>query len=246
MNTSHGGHHPTTHSPRRGDPGPYAAVLQDLQHIFAGRLQALVAYGDPNASPALSLALVQAITADDLAACAARASTWHRSGCATPLLLTREEFAGSLDAFPIEYGEILDTHRVIAGDDPFHGLTIRDEDVRRAVETQVKSLLLHLREDFVDSRARPADVAALVAESAPAFAQLVRRLARLDDVACTTNQELCTYATGRPKLDPRVVGDVLAMAKNPDAAGVDAARLFPSYLAAVESLWRFVDRWRHA
>jgi hypothetical protein len=232
MNTSHG--------------GPYAVVLQDLQHIFGGRLRGLVAYGDPNAAPALSLALVDAISADDLNACAARASAWQRSGCATPLLLTRDEFAGSLDAFPLEYGEILETHRVIHGDDPFSGLAIRDEDVRRACEVQVKSLLLHLREDFIESRGRPADVAALVAESAPAFAQLLRRLARLDDVACTTNQELCAYAAGRPKLDARVVGDVLALAKNPSASGVDAARLFPQYLAAVEALWTFVDRWRHA
>jgi hypothetical protein len=232
MNTSHG--------------GPYAVVLQDLQHIFSGRLQAFVAYGDPNASPAMSLALVHAINADDLNACAGRASAWERSGCATPLLLTRDEFAGSLDAFPLEYGEILDTHRVIHGDDPFGGLTIRDEDVRRACEVQVKSLLLHLREDFIESRGRPADVAALVAESAPAFGQLLRRIARLDDVACTTNQELCTYASGRPKLDARAVGDVLALAKNPSAAGVDPGRLFPGYLAAVEALWRYTDRWRHA
>ena len=232
MNTSHG--------------GPYAVVLQDLQHIFTGRLQALVAYGDPNAAAALSLALVQAITADDLAACAARASAWHRSGCAAPLLLTRDEFAGSLDAFPIEYGEILETHRVIHGDNPFAGLTIRDEDVRRACEVQVKSLLVHLREDFIESHARTTDVAALVIESAPAFAQLLRRLARLDDVTCTNSQELCTYAGSRPRLDARVVGDVLALAKNPSGAGVDAARLFPQYLAAVEALWRFIDRWRHA
>jgi len=232
MNTSHG--------------GPYAVVLQDLQHIFSGRLHGFAAYGDPNATPAQSLALVHAISADDLAACAARASAWHRAGCATPLLLTREEFAGSLDAFPLEYGEILDTHRVIHGDNPFDGLSIRDEDVRRACEMQVKSLLLHLREDFIESHGRPADVAALVTDSAPAFAQLLRRLARLDDVTCTTNQDLCTFASARPKLDARVVGDVLALAKNTSATGVDPARLFPQYLAAVEALWKFVDRWGHA
>lgn len=225
--------------------GPYAAVLEDLQHIFGSRLLALVAYGDVNATAALSLALVQTITADDLAACAARAAAWQRGGCATPLLVTREEFAGSLDAFPLEYGEILDTHRLIHGHDPFAGLTIRDEDVRRACEVQVKSLLLHLREDFIESRGRPSEAAALVTESAPAFSQLLRHLARLDHAACTTSQELCAYAGSRPRLDGRVVGDVLALARNPSASGVDASRLFPAYLAAVEALWQFVDRWRH-
>ena len=224
--------------------GPVAVALHDLQHIFGERLQAVVAYGRPDATPMPSLVLVRSITAADLDECAARVASWHRAGCATPLLLTREEFAGSLDAFPIEYGEILDSHRVIYGDSPFAGLTISDEDVRRACEVQVKSLLLHLRENFVEVHGRPADVAALVSDSAPAFAQLLRRLARLDDVTCSTNQDLCTYASTRPHLDGRVVGDVLALAKNPSAAGVDASRLFPQYLAAVEALWRFTDRWK--
>jgi hypothetical protein len=224
--------------------GPLAVALHDLQHIFGERLQAFVAYGDADASPAPSLALVRSISADDLGACAARAASWQRAGCATPLLLTGEEFAGSLDAFPIEYGAILDSHRVLFGGNPFAGLTIRDEDVRRACEVQVKSLLLHLREDFIECRGRSADVTALVADSAPAFAQLLRRLARLDDVVCTTNAEIANYACGRPKLDARVVGDVLALSRSASASGVDAVKLYPEYLAAVESLWRFVDSWR--
>ena len=234
MDNAHGGTH----------TGPLAVALQDLQHIFGGRLQAFVAYGDPDASPAPSLALVRSITVDDLGACASRAASWQRAGCATPLLLTGEEFAGSLDAFPLEYGAILESHRVLFGGNPFAGLTIRDEDVRRACEVQVKSLLLHLREDFIECRGRTADVTALVADSAPAFAQLLRRLARLDDVVCTTNAEIANYACGRPKLDARVVGDVLALARNASASGVDAVKLYPEYLLAVESLWQFVDSWR--
>ena len=78
--------------------GPLAAALQDLQHIFGDRLQAFVSYGPPSARGAASLAIVGRITADDLDRCAAHATSWHRAGCATPLLLTQEEFAGSLDA----------------------------------------------------------------------------------------------------------------------------------------------------
>ena len=86
--------------------------------------------------------------------CASRVASWHRAGCATPLLLTKDEFAGSLDAFPIEYGEILETHRIVFGVDPFAGLTIRTEDLRRECETLVKSHLVHLRENYVECRGR--------------------------------------------------------------------------------------------
>lgn len=226
--------------------GPLAATLHDLQHIFGDRLQAFVAYGHADEAPAPSVALVRTLTHDDLAACAARAAAWHRAGSATPLLLTRDEFAGSLDAFPVEYGEIIDTHRPIFGVDPFAGLSIRADDLRRACEVQIKSHLLHLREDFVECGGRPAAVSALVSDSAPGFALLLRRLARLDGHAAATPVDLGVYAALRPKLDPRVVGDVLALSSGASAAGVDPARLFPAYLTALERLSQFIDTWKLA
>ena len=226
--------------------GPLAATLHDLQLIFGDRLQAFVAYGHPGAAPSPSVALVHTLTNDDLTACAARASAWHRAGSATPLLLTTDEFAGSLDAFPVEYGEIIDTHRLLFGVNPFAGLSIRADDLRRACEVQVKSHLLHLRENFVECGGRPSAVAALVTDSAPAFALLLRRLAQLDGHPAGSHVDLGAYAGQRPKLDPRVVGDVLALTSGASAAGVDPARLFPGYLAAVEQLSHFIDSWKLA
>jgi len=226
--------------------GPLAATLHDLQHIFGDRLQAFVAYGPAHATPAPNLALVRTLTSDDLVACAARATAWHRAGSATPLLLTTAEFAGSLDAFPVEYGEIIDTHRLLYGVDPFAGLAIRPDDLRRACEVQVKSHLLHMREDYVECGARPSAVASLVTDSAPAFALLLRRLAHLDGHAAATHADLGAFAAGRAGLDPRTVGDVLALSSSSSTSGVDPSRLFPAYLAAVEQLAHFIDSWKVA
>lgn len=225
------------------DGGPLTAALHDLQNIFSDRLLAVVAYGQPGASPAPSLALVRAISADDLDRCAAHAAAWHRAGCATPLLLTRDEFAGSLDAFPIEYGEILETRRLLYGTDPFAGLSIRTEDLRREIETLVKGHLVHLRENYIDCRGRQADISALVAEGAPGFALILRRLAKFDGFPAGTNAELGAYAVKRPGLDARTVGDLLAVGAQ-QGSGVDGPRIYPAYLHAVEQLWNFIDRWK--
>ncbi len=225
------------------DGGPLTAALHDLQNIFSDRLLAVVAYGQPGASPAPSLALVRAISADDLDRCAAHAAAWHRAGCATPLLLTRDEFAGSLDAFPIEYGEILETRRLLYGTDPFAGLSIRTEDLRREIETLVKGHLVHLRENYIDCRGRQADISALVAEGAPGFALILRRLAKFDGFPASTNAELGAYAVKRPGLDARIVGDLLAVGAQ-QGSGVDGPRIYPAYLHAVEQLWNFIDRWK--
>ena len=102
---------------------------------------------------------------------------------------------------------------------------------------------MNLRENYVECRGRQSELGELVAHAAPAFALILRRLARLDGSPAETHADLNAYAARRPGLDPRVVGDVLAMAGQ-QPAGVDAIRIYPAYLAAVEQLWRFIDGWR--
>src|SRR6187401_904368 len=101
-----------------GAPATVQAVLADLQAIFGARLEAFVVYAPTN-TPRPSVAIVHSLDLADLTACAARAARWQRAGAATPVLLTRREFARSLDAFPVEFGEIIETHEKLFGDDPF-------------------------------------------------------------------------------------------------------------------------------
>lgn len=221
-------------------------VLDDLQRIFSDRLMAVVVYGWRRSAPVPTLVLVSSLTSDDLSACAALVGRWHRAGAATPLLQTRTEFARSLDAFPIEYGEILEHHEVLFGHDPFEGLAIGRDDLRRACEVQVKSHLLHLREDYVESGGRHADIDALVRESAPGFSAVLRQLARLDEAPGLGRPDLIAWAHSRVDLESRVVGDLLALADSEGSEGIDAVRLFPQYLGTMERLAEFVDRWRTA
>ena len=221
-------------------------VADDLRRIFGDRLEALVAYGWRQSGAVPSLALVASLGLDDLNACGARNATWARAGAATPLLLTRGDFARSLDAFPVEYGEIIDSHEVVVGASPFAGLDIRPDDLRRACEVQAKSHLIHLREDYIQAAGRPADVEALVRDSAPGFAALIRHLARLDRAPAHTVADLGRYATTNIGLDAHAVGDLLAFAEAENMPSIDATKLFPSYLMCMERLAEFVDQWHGA
>lgn len=221
--------------------GPAAVVLADLQAIFAARLEAFVVYA-PTHSPRPSVAIVHSLDLADLTACAARAGRWQRAGAATPVVLTRREFARSLDAFPVEFGEIIDSHEVLHGADPFAGLAVAAADLRRACEGQTRSLLLHLREDYMEGGGDGRAITSLVVDSAPEFRALLSLLARLDGHRLS-GRDLALWAADRLGLDPRTVSDVLHVANAPDGAGVDAVRLFPDYLAAVEGLARRVDEW---
>jgi hypothetical protein len=225
-----------------------AALVTDLRRIFAGRLRSLVAYGpcvEGHGDALLTcLALVDSLGVSDLEACARLSHQWERHGLAIPLILPDQEFRRSLDAFPLEYAEILRAHDPVFGADPFEGVAISREDLRRACETQVKSHLVHLREAFIETRGRPQAIADLVTASAPAFAALLRNVARLNGGASPGRADATREGARAAGLPDAVVADVLALDRPSTIPTTDAARLFPQYLAAVEQLARVVDSWR--
>jgi hypothetical protein len=201
-----------------------ALLQRDLRSIFGARLRSLSTY----AGGAHTLVIVDTLTADDLRACATRAGAWHDAKLATPLFLAAHEFESALDAFPLEFGAILADHVVVAGQAPFDGLTVDPADVRRAIEVQARSHLLHLREGFIEARGRSDALSLLIVDSAPAFSALLTSLGRLDR-----------------SFDPGPAAtEIAALAGAHDVSSAEAERLFPPYLEAVERLVTHVDSWR--
>ncbi len=225
-----------------------ASLVVDLQRVFGSRLRSVVAYGPQldgdDDEPLTCLALVESLSVSDLEACAAMARQWKHRGLGIPLILPVQEFQRSLDAFPLEYGEIVRAHARVFGDDPFTDISISKEDLRRACETQVKSHLVHLREGFIESAGKPEEVADLVTTSAPAFAVLLRSVARLTGTTSNDRAESARAGATAARLPEDVVADVLALEHRSQLRAIDAARLFPAYLDAVEQLARAVDSWR--
>jgi hypothetical protein len=223
-------------------------LVSDLRGVFGDRLRSVVAYGPhlegTTSAPLTCLALVTDLAAADLEACARASARWQRREIATPLILPVSEFRSSLDAFPLEYGEIMRAHQRVFGEDPFDGVAIATEDLRRACETQIKSHLVHLREGFIESGGRPRDVADLVAASAAGFTALLRHVARLNGCEATSRAEATREGAREAGLPEGIVGDLMALEGNSSLATADPARLFPEYLAAVEQLARTIDTWR--
>jgi hypothetical protein len=224
-------------------------LAADLRAIVASRLRAVVVFGShaDNAharatpeQPVRTLVLVDNLGFADLEGCARRAGAWARETLATPLVIASDEFARSLDAFPIEFGTIIASHTVVAGTDPFVGLQVATGDLRRACEVQARAHLLHLREGYIEAGGNPSAIHELVGSSAAPLRTLLLNLARIDGIAARTPGELAAYAErtiGRTS----ALGDVLAIAG--DVQATDAARLYPSYLDAVQRLVGYVDRW---
>jgi hypothetical protein len=241
-------------------PAAVHTLERELRGIFGSRLQSLVVYGldvyarhgsaDPGGHdtggppPTHTLAIVDALTADDLRGCSERAARWHQAGLATPLLLAHHEFGRSLDAFPFEFGAIMSDHLLVAGSDPFEGLGVEPSDLRRACELQARSHLLHLREAYIETRGRGDALAVLIVSSAPGFAALVKSIARLDGQTGRDPASAARYVERVLDLPDATISAVVALAGVREISSAEAERLFRPYLEAVDRLVKYVDQWR--
>jgi hypothetical protein len=189
------------------------------------------------------MAIVDALTASDLRACAALTASWHDRGLATPLVVAAHEFERSLDAFPLEFGAILADHEVVTGANPFDGLAVDAADIRRACEVQARSHLLHLREGFLETRGRADALAVLIVESAASFAALIRSVARLETTAAEETATAARHAERTLGVAPGSIVDIVSLVGVSEISSEQAERLFPPYLEAAEKLVAYVDGW---
>ncbi len=220
------------------------ALASDLRRVFGNRLLSVSAYGTNGDSDdeVHSIALVDRLSFDDFLACVPLAREWDKRGLAVPLILERDEFVRTLDVFPLEYGEIIDNHVPIYGQDPFDGLQVADADRRRACELQAKSHLIHLREGFLEARGEPRAIASLIAASADGYRRLLINLLALVAPSGRHVDDLPGEAERHLGVSAALTHDVLTAHKSSTIA--DPTALMARYVTAVESIWEFVDAWK--
>jgi hypothetical protein len=220
-------------------------LAADLRRAFGERLLSLVAYGlkKPAPVPRLvhSLALVDRLAFADLAACAPLTDGWRRRSLAVPLILERDEFVRTLDVFPLEYGDIIANHIVVAGADMFGATRVSAGDVRRACELAAKSHLIHLREGFLETAGSSSAVSELIAASAPAFRTLLANIARLAD---DDDEDVAETAERQIGVSAALVREVLSAGAGTRSSIADPTALLAQYVAASERVWEYVDTWR--
>lgn len=150
---------------------------------------------------------------------------WTAAGHPPPLILTEREWRDSADAFPIEYEDIRAGHRVLAGRDPWHGIRVQPQHVRRQLEHELMGKLVHLRQAYAAEWNRPKRLAEVVGGTRPGFLTMLRAVLRLAGRG----------APSAPEALVRDAGALIGFA--PDALTDPAA-----YLDAVTRTAEYVNR----
>jgi hypothetical protein len=192
--------------------------------------------------------VVERVTMEHLRREGAIAAAWRDAGNPPPLTLTRAEWVGSADIFPIEYGDILAHHKVLKGSLPLEGIRVDHEHLRLQLEHEAMSKLLRLRHTVLTAAGAEKILLEMLEGSSKALLTLLRATLRLvGDEPAADSELLCAQARDRLGLETSPVLRVIRHLRGKEKLTPrDAAAHVESYLGLAAGLVDYLDRYSHS
>ena len=221
-----------------------------VSQALGGRLVSLLLYGSaasgthvPGRSDVNTLLICDAVDEGLFVALEPALARWVRAGNPAPLILAEREWRASADAFAIEYEEIRHAHRVLAGRDPWAGISVRREDLRRQLESELMGKLVRLRQLYAAFRSDPKRLTQVIVGSTAGVFTMLRTALRLAGrTAPAAPEDLVRQAAAVIGFPPESLEDVVAHVRGRSRLAL-AARdpRAAAYLAAVARTAEFVN-----
>jgi predicted nucleotidyltransferase len=222
-----------------------------VREAFGSDLESIIIYGSylketfvPGVSDINVLVLLKQVDASKLAAFGKTAQRVVRRNRIAPLILSTEEFTTSADVFPMEYLDIVTTHKLVHGEDSTLELRLSREHLRHQVEHQLRGHLLSLRQLVVASSARRTSRRALRKElhrwcgSLSAILRGVLRLHAAETIP-GSDREIVSQLNKVTGLEP---GPITELVESRSGSAIDSRQLILRLVDRLGELVRIVDR----
>jgi predicted nucleotidyltransferase len=216
-----------------------------VTNLYGPSLQAIVLYGSAARGDYLpgrsNLNLLVLLTKSDVSLLQNYTNIhkrFKREQIAVPLFLSEEELRTSVSLFPMEYTDIASFHHVLAGRDPFIGLTIDGRHLGVQCEQEIRGNLLRLRQRFVEGSATVEAMAMLLPLSLTALLACLRVVLRELRVTVprTTDGVLSTLHSAAG-IDAMVLQEVWNLKRGVISPGpAEFPRLFERYLSTLDAV----------
>jgi predicted nucleotidyltransferase len=190
------------------------------------------------------LVVTDRLDAEVLTSLTALCSTWGRGGNPAPMLFEKETLLRSADVFPVEFSDIIQTHKIIYGQNPFEGMKIEPADLRLQLEHELKSKLIILRGRFLGTKGAAKEVEALMVSSVSSFLSLFKAILRLyGENPPAKKMEALPLLAKHIKIDIEIFAIVWDLKEGKKCEDLTSVQLFSRYLTAVQNVTNEVDLW---
>jgi hypothetical protein len=222
------------------------SYVKDVVKTYGNELEGIILYGSAVRGeflPGLSnLNVLLILSSYDLSVLKQYDSLhkrWSKEHVVVPLFLTTADLKSASTAFPLEYQDILDCHRLLWGQDPFVGLKVDSRYLAAEVVQGLRGNLFRLRQRLVEGRSTEEAITILLPLSITALLPVLRGLQRLLDRPVVAHGEpLLKDIESHLEVDLSGLRDALALKRGHISPGQkEIPRLMDRYL---ESLTRLV------
>ncbi len=221
-----------------------------MRDAFGDNLRSVILYGSAAGgdfheghSDLNVLYVLGRVGLEELEASKPIAEWWRKGKHPSPLIFAQDEIRRSTDAFPIEFLDLAENHRVLHGEDVAANLEIPPLHHRAQVEHELRAKLLKLRQRYALIHHDRKAVVALMVDALSSFAALFRHAVRAAGNPCGLGKAETFAAAARQfQLDARPFLEILEVrAGTRQAKDLDARRTFQSYLDGVARMAAAVD-----
>jgi predicted nucleotidyltransferase len=222
------------------------SYVKDVTKIYGNELESIILYGSAVRGEFLpgrsNLNLLLVMSSYDLAVLKQYDDIhkrWSKEQVVVPLFLTSDDLQSASVAFPLEYHDIHDCHRLLWGQDPFVGLKIDSRYLAAEVLQTLRGNLLRLRQRLVEGKSTEEAITILLTLSITALLPALRGVQRLLDRPVLAHGEpLLNDIEANLDLDLSSLRDALLLKRGQISPGQkEIPRLMDRYL---ESLTRLV------
>jgi hypothetical protein len=226
-------------------------LVERLKQAAGQNLRAVVLYGSAVAngfhqehSDLNVLLLLDRTGAEELKPLQPVSRWWWRNGHPAPLVFTLDELQNSADVFAIELLDIKRHHHMLLGEDFLRDLRVPMVLHRLQVERELWTNVIRLREAYLRSRDRRAELVDLMIASASSFATLFHHsLIALGKDAPASHRDSASRLAELLGFDAATFHAVLDIREGKSKPGdSEADRIFAAYLHAVTHVAAEMDR----
>jgi hypothetical protein len=227
-------------------------LVAQLSAVYGNELVAITLYGSAARGEHISkrsdlnvLVVVERVTMDHLRKGSPIARAWREAGNPPPLTLTRGEWTGGADIFPIEYADILAYHKVLTGTLPLDGMRVNLADLRLQLEHEAMSMLLRLRHAVLESGTDSKAVREVLERSVSTMLVLYRALLRLlGEEPDADSEAVCERVRVRCGIDTQPTLRLVRQARGKQPlAQNEIIDVLQKYLEGSQALVAYLDRY---
>ncbi len=169
---------------------------------------------------------------------------WQKRAVAVPMVMSEEYLLSSLDSFPLEFFNLIHSHKLIYGKDVLKPLQISMELLRLQCENQIKGKLVHLRAEFLATQGDAKKIRRLIQATIPTFTHVFKGLLTFKGLQVADQPEAVFKAAAETySLDYAVLERVLqagrTRGKLEETEGVS---LMEKYIAEIRKLAFAIDQ----